>query len=437
MAKSDIYLDKRFKTSNGGYIVKLRVTHDRRSKYYPTSHKSEAKEDNEIGDDLVLDRSFTENEFNRITLDKIKGKNVVRTTIEDNYRAAFNSFKEKADSCIRKLPVFSFNAFNEMYLKNRVAADSIDAGFTAYIDKLRKAKRIGTAVTFEGAIKSLNEYRKCQKLEILRFADITNDFLEDYTTWMTETNGKSITTVGIYLRSLRAVFNTAKIDKSLYPFGKGGFQIATGNNKKKALAIEEIAKFMNYDAPEGTTKKMARDYWVFLYLTNGINVKDFCLLKWKDVDKQSGTIKYLRSKTKNSKKKQELVEASIKNEFSEMFIKKYGVLSLDKDAFVFPHIKKGLTPERQREIYQQLTKTINKYMKQIAKELGINKPVTTYYARHSYATILMRSGVSAEFISKGLGHADLNTTKAYLAGFETEAIHKASEVLIPKRAINE
>lgn len=57
-------------------------------------------------------------------------------------------------------------------------------------------------------------------------------------------------------------------------------------------------------------------------------------------------------------------------------------------------------------------------MKRIAKELDIIKPITTYYARHSFATILKRSGASTEFISDALGHSDLKTTKNYLAGFE-------------------
>ena len=73
---------------------------------------------------------------------------------------------------------------------------------------------------------------------------------------------------------------------------------------------------------------------------------------------------------------------------------------------------------------------INEHMKKIAVDLGINKNVTTYFARHSFATILKNSGVSTEFISEALGHSSLSTTKNYLAGFEEEAIRRNTDVLV-------
>ena len=74
--------------------------------------------------------------------------------------------------------------------------------------------------------------------------------------------------------------------------------------------------------------------------------------------------------------------------------------------------------ETERKTIQQLTKTINKYMKRIAGDLKIRSGVTTYFARHSFATGLKNSGASVEFISEALGHSDIKTTKNYLAGFE-------------------
>ena len=68
-------------------------------------------------------------------------------------------------------------------------------------------------------------------------------------------------------------------------------------------------------------------------------------------------------------------------------------------------------------------------MKLIAKELELNKKVTTYFARHSFATVLRNSGVSMEFISEALGHTDMKTTKSYLAGFEVEKIHETTNAL--------
>lgn len=100
------------------------------------------------------------------------------------------------------------------------------------------------------------------------------------------------------------------------------------------------------------------------------------------------------------------------------------------EAYVFPHLQKGMNAEQERNTVQLLTSLINKYVKIIAKKVSIKKPVTTYYARHSFATILRNSGVSTEFISEALEHSDLKTTKSYLAGFETQKIHETTDVLM-------
>ena len=87
------------------------------------------------------------------------------------------------------------------------------------------------------------------------------------------------------------------------------------------------------------------------------------------------------------------------------------------------------TPERQRQLIQQLTHVINDHMGTIAKELKISKPVTTYSARHSFSTVLKRSGASIELISEMLGHSNTETTKRYLDSFESETLKQTSKAL--------
>ena len=111
-------------------------------------------------------------------------------------------------------------------------------------------------------------------------------------------------------------------------------------------------------------------------------------------------------------------------------IKKWGLPSIDKNAFIFPHINKEMDAYQKRATYQQLTKIINKYMKLIASEVGIGKKVTTYYARHSFATVLKRSGTKIEMISELLGHSSVDVTESYLDSFENEQIQKETDVLI-------
>ena len=68
-------------------------------------------------------------------------------------------------------------------------------------------------------------------------------------------------------------------------------------------------------------------------------------------------------------------------------------------------------------------------MKSIAEELGIKKPVTTYSARHSFATVLKRSGASMDVISEMLGHSNLKNTRLYLDSFEKETLEKTTNAL--------
>ena len=379
--------------------VSIRVTYDRKKKYYPTGISVQPSD---------FDRALTAKR---------------RTEGDTRLFNRINSFVSKAIEAVEALPVFTFGQFEDVYLNNREAADSVSFGFEKYITELKGEKRIGTAVSYECAKASLEKFKPG-----LKYADVTPALLRKYENWMNE-NGNSQTTVGIYLRSLRTIFNRASIDKALYPFGekKGKYSIPTGRNIKKALNLQEIAKIFRYQPQPGSTEEMAKDYWFFLYLCNGMNVKDFCLLKRKNIEGDILTFK--REKTKRSKREQLPTVVSLKPE-AKAIILKWGQPTLNPEAYVFPHLHKGLTAEQERQIVQQLTKTINKYMKAIARELEISKSVTTYFARHSFATVLKNSGASMEFISEALAHSSQQTTKSYLSGFEQETIHKTTDALL-------
>jgi integrase/recombinase XerD len=104
----------------------------------------------------------------------------------------------------------------------------------------------------------------------------------------------------------------------------------------------------------------------------------------------------------------------------------------DGNDFVFLVLKKSMSEEDRLKTKNQFIKTINNYMKKIGAEIGYDKPLTTYAARHSYATILKRSGAPLGFISEALGHKSLQTTEAYLDCFEDETRRKYAEMLVPK-----
>jgi integrase len=397
-AQASIYLDELRVKKNGKCSVKIRVTYNRKRAYFPT------------GIDL------TPEDFQQV----MHGQR--RTTDQREALLKLNHLFGKAETLIEKLPVFTFSAFEENYLEQRNTLNSVSFAFEKNIERLRSENRLGTADCYEWANKSISEFRKN-----LTFAEVTPDLLKKYEIKMLK-DGKSTSTISIYLRCLRAIFNQQNIDRSLYPFGeqKNKYSLPTSRNIKKALTIEEIAKIYNYEAPAGSTKEMAKDYWLFLYLCNGMNVKDFCLLKWSNIDGQM--LNYNRAKTQRSRKESKLISVALKPETMEI-LKKWGQPSISKDAYIFPHLKPQMSAENERAAYKQLTKIINLYMKRICTELDLNRDVTTYFARHSFATVLKRSGAKIEMISELLGHSSVDITESYLDSFEKEHIQKETDVL--------
>lgn len=397
-ASISVFIDHYHPQKDGTSKVSIRVTHQRKRRYYPTN--------------LALKAS----DFNRIMT--AKRRNAADTKIYNKIL----SFQNKAIEVCDAISIFTFGIFEDKYLSNKDAADSVRYGFEKYIKELKAEERIGTAVSYETALKSIEAFKGG-----LKFADINTAFLNKYENSMIAA-GKSRTTVGIYLRSLRTIFNKATIDKALYPFGDGKnkYSIPTGKNIKKALTLSEIAQIYYYEAPSNSTKEMAKDYWIFIYLCNGLNVKDLCLLKNKNIE--GDILEYERAKTKRSKKENERITVSIKKEV-KIIIAKWGQPSDNPESYLFPHLNARISAETERKVIKQLTKTINKYMKQIAQELGINKEVNTYFARHSFATVLKNSGASIDFIKEALGHSDTKTTQSYLAGFDQNTIHTTTDAL--------
>jgi len=97
-------------------------------------------------------------------------------------------------------------------------------------------------------------------------------------------------------------------------------------------------------------------------------------------------------------------------------------------VYVFPFLTGNETPLEQKKRIQDITRRINKHIKKIGDKLGITN-ISTYTARHSFASVLKRSGANIAYISDSLGHSDLKTTENYLASFEKEERIKNAALL--------
>jgi len=409
-ATAYVILETRWPNSKGIYKLKLKVTHKRVPKYYS----------------IVIPEvpaSLTEEEFNKIKSER------PRSPYSD-YRDRINQVESRAKNVIIRMGEFTFDKFERNFFEpDNKEKDFLNA-IESYIKELKKQERIGTASSYNCTLNSLTRFCEVKKYNYLTVDEITVEFMNSWEKWMLS-EGNSLTTVGIYARNIRAILNKAKVNGLMneenYPFGKGRYEIPAGSNIKKALDLSEIKKLFYYEAQKGSPEEKARDLWIFSYLCNGINMKDIARLKFKNIDFDS--IVFVRAKTERKQRSnQKTILVPLTTEIEEI-INRSGNNKQSNEQFVFPILCEGLSPERERAIIQQATKITNKYIKRIAAELGIKNKVTTYTARHSFATILKRSGASIEFISESLGHSNIKTTESYLASFEMVTKRKFAENL--------
>ncbi|MCK5371932.1 MAG: site-specific integrase, partial [Cyclobacteriaceae bacterium] len=397
-----LILDKRRPKKSGLFPLKIRVTFHRIQKYYP------------LGIDL------TESDFERV----INGS--VRKELRE-LKIRIAEFEVRVRSIIDSMEVFSFHELKNQLGKNFVAENDVYLLFDNVIEQLSKEGRIGSASAYKDARNSFQLFRSK-----LTFHEISVDFLKDFEISMKKRNISS-TTTGIYLRHLRAIFNKAIeagiIDQHRYPFGKNKFQIKSPRNIKKALTLEQIKKIIDFNVKVGSNQHLSRDMWVLSYLCNGMNIKDILNLKFKNL--KGDTLHYDRSKTSNTIQNPKPIIISLLPKAKEI-LERWGNKDLRDNSYVFPVFHNNLNEKQKQQVKHQFIKTINKYMKLIGGEIGYDKPLTTYAARHSFATVLKRSGAPMELISESLGHKSLHTTEAYLDSFEDQTRRKFMENLIPK-----
>ena len=369
--------------------------------------------------------SLTEEEWEKINAPKLRDISLKEK------KAGLEVLKMKAMDMLKTLGEdFTFDAFEQLFfekeIKRTAEKQNVYDIFEAYIEKLKKEKRIGTAGSYSDAMKSLRTFALK-----LTFREITVPFLEDYEQFMLD-NGRSVTTIGIYLRSLRTIVNIARADKIMsdekYPFGMKShkkYEIPRANNIKKALDETAITKIIHYE-PLTDDEAKARDLWLFSFFCNGMNMADIFSLKYENIDGEF--IHFHRKKTIRTRKIQEPIEIFVSKPVASI-IERWGSEDRLKKNYIFGIFDEAMTAEEIHLKTHHTIRSINAYMKRIARRLGIETNITTYVARHSWATTLLRKGISTAYISKGFGHASFSTTEQYLGGFTQDQKKSVADLL--------
>lgn len=220
--------------------------------------------------------------------------------------------------------------------------------FELKIKDLISNNRIGTAKTYQNALASLKAFHK---KKILPATMISSIFLKKYEKWMLE-NGKSVTTIGFYLRNLRAVINEIiALNKNIqidYPFGNNKYVIPTKKNIKKALTNEDLKKIFEYK-PEPVESKYFH-FWLFMYIGNGMNPYDMFNLKFKNIDGEQ--ITFGRQKTVNTNRTESKIQVNYHPKVKEI-IGLFGNKEA-KEMHIFPLFKNEMTAFEKKKVLHRM-----------------------------------------------------------------------------------
>lgn len=288
------------------------------------------------------------------------------------------------------------------------------------IDSNKDTAQSSTNVFFKD---SLNSIKKCFGKEDIDFHEITTAFLFKYEAFM-KSNGNSDATIGIRMRTLRSVINKAiasgLIPESYYPFKKYKIKTGGSGSHKEILTADEIEKLKQYE-DDFPSIEFARDIFLFSYFSRGINFVDLIQLKASNMSGQSFT--YSRSKTKA------IVTFKLNNRSLEI-LRKYK--NPDPRApFVFDLLQKTNPKKNTIDNFKKKKlKEVNRNLKVIMSDLGIDKNITYYCARHSFATQLKFNNISIEIIREALGHKDIKSTMSYLQTLPSNQLDKIIEDVI-------
>jgi integrase len=339
--------------------------------------------------------------------------------LRESVRDSFDIVRDTVEGLVQS-GAFTFDALNTRL--NRATSDTVNTAFRAKIAALNASDPVGNAGIYDNVLKGIERYAGGK----VGYDAVTVEWVRRYEAFLTK-EGKTVTTISIHLRTLRAILNDAKragaIKESQYPFGKGKYEVKAGTGRKMALTLEQIGQIANFDNGSEATRRL-RDYWLFLYLCNGMNMADFVKLRYSDIENDE--IYFVRQKTERTSKTRKEVRVVLTEPVRRIIDTRGNPPG--RGGYIFPILTGGEDAMTVKRKTQYATKAINKRMAAIGEALGIGS-ISTYTARHSYATVLKRSGANIAYISESLGHSDLKTTENYLASFEKEERIKNAELL--------
>jgi len=415
MAKTAIVLNTTYKLANNYYTVALRVTHERKPKYFSIET---------LVTNQTLKFRCTINEWKAAELED-NGLGKFKKNFP-NYKACNEILEAKlieANAILKRYEndkiEFNFDQFErDLKQKPKATITCLSQYYGQQIEILELQGRVGLAGLYVEVQRIIKKFKPKMLL-----ADVNIRFLESFEYWMRNERGNKDTTISVKMRNLQRVINQAIEDglfkQDNYPFGEKKYSInkrLNSKTKKIAIALDRVGKLRDLQLEPCSAMHLAQQMFLFSYYSRGMNFIDMSYLTWKDISDTH--INYVRRKTGG------LFEIPLNNH-NRQILDYYKQCYKIKGGYVFPilDLDVHVTLKQQYTRKKTALKAVNDNLKKLARLIGEpDLKLTTNVGRHTYATGLKRSGANTSYISEALGHATEEQTQTYLDSFEKGAI---------------
>ena len=296
-------------------------------------------------------------------------------------------------------------------------SQSVFTFFRKQIAKKEQMQCVGTKNNYTNAVNRFVEFRNQKDLT---FSQMTADMMEMYQAWLWN-RGVRQNTVSFYLRTLRTLHHKA-VEAGQATSNDIFAHVQTANERtaKRAISVKDIRKIEKLELQIGSSIDKARDLFLLSFYLRGMAFVDMAFLKKSDL--KCGMVSYNRRKTH-----QNLNIEWIKP--MQAIIDKYAEQTKDSPYMLPILTGKETSPYTQ---YRKVEYNTNYNLKKIGKMIGLKIPLTTYVARHTWASIALHMNIPIATISEGMGHNSYKTTQIYLESIDVATINEANRRIIRK-----
>ena len=249
----------------------------------------------------------------------------------------------------------------------------------------------------------------------------TPERLKEYEDWLAGQQS-SPNTISTYMRTLQAVYNRWMSPgiEGYNPVLFKDVYTKVESRIKRALTAEQMEQLRNTDFSVLTLRQQqVLTYFLLMFMLRGMPFIDLAHLRKSDL--RNRRITYRRHKTGK------LMVVDVPPDAMRL-LQKYR----DKtdSEYLFPLLHGGLFMEEHHHRYQETLRHFNRELARLMKQLLPGVSVSSYTARHTWATLAYHSGVPVGLISQSLGHSSIRVTMTYLKPFDAEVIDRINRQVI-------